>query len=1000
VTATFEKTAGRPDGVSYLSNNGNNQAAYGMTSDMLYGNPDPASIPALGIDVQPGSVIITDALYQGSDGLWYTNDEQYQKLLEKMNMSGQQEEEGVLTFKFDKPVTNPVLDLSGLGGFTQAHAQFPDGNNNTAYVARASFNSTDLELITPDIEMEKVASNSNLIIENNTIKVAERNTYTRAVVNNEGFIRNDVGMRSPDLEPAGSGSILLKGTFDSVSFRLYHVATPYSAFPTDEYGTESIYFWNSDWGPEYGDGVNGLNVLISEKYIIADTFIDRRQQNMDLFRASLRLEKPSSIGDFVWYDKNNNGLQDQGEEGLDGVTVKLLDENGDPAKDFNGNPIADQVTSNGGQYKFDNLAAGKYYVQVVTGDNQRITSKGQGEDRATDSDFDPETGKTDLITLEANTNLTDIDAGIIVGYKVTHEFISGTEGKELPQEVKDLTPVDQTGKKNGETVTPTQPNKTTVEVEGGKWTFVSYDRENDVIDNADQHFIGKWVFEKDNDPNPPQTKTGNVDVKYVDSKGNIIEGPNSVKKDAPVGEKYTTTPKTIPGYEYVGMHKDSDPANGNVKEGDQHVIYVYNKIEEPQEGTGNVDVRYITEDGVVLEGPIDIKKDAPAGETYTTEQKSFEGYDFVGMGNGSADAEGTVKAGETQHVIYVYKSTKPQEKTGNVYVKYVTEDGKVLEEQSIVKENAPVGEAYTTTEKTFPGYEYVGMHKDSAPANGEVIDGDLYVTYVYKAVEKPNPDPNPNPSKGYTVEKTVLENNFKNSGDILHYVVKIKNTGDLDYDKLIIKDSLVKASDMKLHESLNDDGHLEKGEVWTLTYDYVVTREDVEKGKVLNTVSVYDPERPNDSPKEDSTETLIKGSSSSGSNRPDRPERPHNNDGTSIPYKPSDSNNSSIIVKPGDNNSSSVTNPEIKNEVNVSEEGKDSTEETRDNESKDNNEDNEVITIGGSNNSSGPSSSVRSGGRTTPKTGDEFNTIFYLIAAIVSGAVLAIAGIRAKRKEN
>jgi hypothetical protein len=35
------------------------------------------------------------------------------------------------------------------------------------------------------------------------------------------------------------------------------------------------------------------------------------------------------IGNFVWEDKNANGVQDAGENGINGVTVKLTDENGD-----------------------------------------------------------------------------------------------------------------------------------------------------------------------------------------------------------------------------------------------------------------------------------------------------------------------------------------------------------------------------------------------------------------------------------------------------------------------------------------------------------------------------------------------------------------------------------------------------------------------------------------------------------------------------------------------
>ena len=37
--------------------------------------------------------------------------------------------------------------------------------------------------------------------------------------------------------------------------------------------------------------------------------------------------------------------------------------------------------------------------------------------------------------------------------------------------------------------------------------------------------------------------------------------------------------------------------------------------------------------------------------------------------------------------------------------------------------------------KTFDGYEFVEMAKDSATVNGEVKKGDQHVTYVYKKKE-------------------------------------------------------------------------------------------------------------------------------------------------------------------------------------------------------------------------------------------------------------------------
>ncbi|ABV10216.1 LPXTG-anchored SHIRT domain periscope protein [Streptococcus gordonii] len=79
-------------------------------------------------------------------------------------------------------------------------------------------------------------------------------------------------------------------------------------------------------------------------------------------------------------------------------------------------------------------------------------------------------------------------------YKATHEFVSGTPGKELPQEVKDLLPADQTDLKDGSQATPTQPSKTEVKTSEGTWSFKSYDKPSETINGADAHFVGTWEF--------------------------------------------------------------------------------------------------------------------------------------------------------------------------------------------------------------------------------------------------------------------------------------------------------------------------------------------------------------------------------------------------------------------------------------------------------------------------------------------------------------------------
>ena len=231
-----------------------------------------------------------------------------------------------------------------------------------------------------------------------------------------------------------------------------------------------------------------------------------------------------------------------------------------------------------------------------------------------------------------------------------------------------------------------------------------------------------------------KAKTGNVFVKYVAEDGTVLEAESKVVENAKVGTDYTTEQKTFDGYEFSTMGEGSATATGKVVAGDLHVIYVY------KAKTGNVFVKYVAEDGTVLEEESKVLEDAKVGTAYTTTQKTFDGYEFSKMGEDSAPANGTVEEGDL-HVIYVYKKTEvtPQPKTGNVFVKYITEDGTVLEEESPVLENAKVGTAYTTTQKTFDGYEFSKMGENSAEPNGNVVAGDLHVIYVYKKAEAQPP---------------------------------------------------------------------------------------------------------------------------------------------------------------------------------------------------------------------------------------------------------------------
>ena len=82
----------------------------------------------------------------------------------------------------------------------------------------------------------------------------------------------------------------------------------------------------------------------------------------------------------------------------------------------------------------------------------------------------------------------------VSSYKVQYEFKSGTDEKELPQEVIDLLPKDDTDYPLDTEIEAKQPGKKTVEVKDGFWNFDGYDKDS-LKSNENAKFIGTWKFE-------------------------------------------------------------------------------------------------------------------------------------------------------------------------------------------------------------------------------------------------------------------------------------------------------------------------------------------------------------------------------------------------------------------------------------------------------------------------------------------------------------------------
>ncbi len=111
----------------------------------------------------------------------------------------------------------------------------------------------------------------------------------------------------------------------------------------------------------------------------------------------------AALGDFVWNDLDQDGIQDVGEPGVPDVTVQLFD--------CLDHMIAAKLTDEFGGYLFTGLTAGTYRVTFIRPSGYKFTIPNVGSD-STDSDADIVTGRTGCYTLAATETNRTVDAGI------------------------------------------------------------------------------------------------------------------------------------------------------------------------------------------------------------------------------------------------------------------------------------------------------------------------------------------------------------------------------------------------------------------------------------------------------------------------------------------------------------------------------------------------------------------------------------------------------------
>ncbi|MFH5698972.1 MucBP domain-containing protein [Streptococcus agalactiae] len=704
VTATITPVPGNDEGSGVLTNGGN-QSEYKATSEMFVGNVDPAKIPALGVYTQPGRT-------EGGS-----------KLSDKLNFNGKAPST-ILTLKFDKAVTDPIIDLSGVGG--NAHLSFTETTNENGRIvekidyARGSYNSTFFELITPGISLEKASSGVNLTVTANTVDVTDKNTFNESVVNpSDADFVNGLD-RTPDAVPAGTGSIRLKGTFTEVSFKLYHQAVPFTAFSKEKYHTgDGYYNSTANIRPTVvkPDSINGLNKHASD--VIDDKISDNNDiSNDDLLRLSVRLQNPRGSVVVNYIDTEGNIIGTEYKDTTDailGTHYNTAESSGDLSSDATvERPFT--ITKDGKVYE---LVAENITVPVgkVNSDGTLATNGGSfnyGTDAASGEAIDEAYSDRAPATLEKDGKLYEFvhvrdnkgDApadGKVTeqDQTITYEYVEVPKGRVVVDYV-----IEGTATKLKDTYVDT-PTAYIRDKEGQATPYNTAENDSEKPLLLDKDGI---KYELVSIQEGSAAEKGTIDEAYSD------RAPATLEKDGKLYE-----------FVHVRDNKGDAPADGKVTEQDQTITYEYKLKKDESEAVGNVVINYVDETGNVIKKPILDTHESKVGTPYDTTDYKFAEIKFNGkiyklvsaktMGN----EFGKVTEGTTE-VTYVYresvKSTLPKEM--GISIPSESESPKFISTQTT--ENRPNKGVLTSSKKP--------TNKSVLPTTGEESNRTLGVVGI------------------------------------------------------------------------------------------------------------------------------------------------------------------------------------------------------------------------------------------------------------------------------
>ena len=179
----------------------------------------------------------------------------------------------------------------------------------------------------------------------------------------------------------------------------------------------------SDYTQTYGYGSSTKRSEAGKGKLTTPT-ISLTTSNANVSKVDFGFVKPASVGNFVWFDANKDGVQDADEVGVAGVTVTLTDGAGNPVIDLDGNPVKPVTTDANGKYEFTNLMPNVDRIVANAGEeNYKVTFTVPAGYSATKSyaaldDEKDSNGAESDVTLTEGQNDETVDFGLVADGKI------------------------------------------------------------------------------------------------------------------------------------------------------------------------------------------------------------------------------------------------------------------------------------------------------------------------------------------------------------------------------------------------------------------------------------------------------------------------------------------------------------------------------------------------------------------------------------------------------